>query len=77
MEFGNIGNLVGRTVRLEDSSGCGVYYQGKLELHLMQGLYRIREPIKIYPDGRKEKQGGWRTVREKDFEEGRLSSLPH
>jgi hypothetical protein len=31
MEFSDISNLVGRTVRLEDSFD-DVYYQGKLEL---------------------------------------------
>jgi hypothetical protein len=43
----------------------------------MQGWYIIRKPVKIYPDGTKKKQGGWRTVRESDLKEGRLAPLSH
>ena len=79
MQFNDIGNLVGRTVRLRRSISNkeSVFYQGKLEKYLVPGWYKIHNPLVFYPDGTTKQEDGWRIVRERDFKEGRVTSLPH
>lgn len=72
-EAKSIDKLVGRTIKLKAESHrpeAPEYYQGKLE-RFMTG-HRIFEPLKVYPDGARRQIDGFRAVRQRDLDEGRV-----
>lgn len=75
----DISKLVGREVRLKVNpvNGNGhVYYQGKLEKHIVNGWYVIYDPLMIYPDGTRIKTNGWKQIRPIDYGNVGLASAP-
>ncbi len=72
----SIDKLVGKTVRVKAESHrpeAPEYYQGKLDRFALSHM--IWEPEVTYPDGTRKQITGFRTVRQRDLDEGRVEVI--